>query len=84
MFVRFRETGRRLQCSLIETRRANGKVQHEHIGSLGAVPISPLSRRPSRSSRASVVLAGIGRAPHEHYEVGVWARLAPLARTMRL
>jgi hypothetical protein len=41
MFVRFRETCCRLQCSLIETRRVNGKVRHEHIASLGAVPVSP-------------------------------------------
>jgi len=37
MFVRFRETGQRLQCSLIETSRNNGKVRHEHIASLGAI-----------------------------------------------
>jgi hypothetical protein len=41
MFVRFRETGRRLQCSLIETRRVAGKVRHEHIASLGSVPVPP-------------------------------------------
>jgi hypothetical protein len=37
MFVRFRETPRRLQLSLVETRRNNGKVRHEHVASLGAV-----------------------------------------------
>ena len=26
---------------LIETRRADGKVQHEHIASLGSVPVEP-------------------------------------------
>jgi hypothetical protein len=41
MFVRFREKGDRLQLSLIETRRNDGKVQHEHIASLGAVPTPP-------------------------------------------
>ena len=37
MFVRFRETPRRLQLSLVETRRINGKVRHEHVASLGAI-----------------------------------------------
>jgi hypothetical protein len=41
MFVRFRETSRSLQCSLIETRRVAGKVRHEHIASLGALPVPP-------------------------------------------
>jgi hypothetical protein len=37
MFVRFRESGYRLQASLIETRRVGGKVRHEHIASLGSI-----------------------------------------------
>lgn len=37
MFVRFRETPRRLQLSLVETRREGGKVRHEHVASLGAI-----------------------------------------------
>jgi hypothetical protein len=41
MFVRFRQTTSRLQASLIETRRADGKVRHEHIASLGSVPSEP-------------------------------------------
>jgi hypothetical protein len=41
MFVRFRQTRSRLQCSLIETRRLEGKVRHEHIASLGAIEIPP-------------------------------------------
>jgi hypothetical protein len=41
MFVRFRETARRLQASLVTTARAEGKVRHEHIGALGSVPRSP-------------------------------------------
>jgi hypothetical protein len=40
MFVRFRQT-RRLQVSLIETRRVAGKVRHEHVGGLGAVDVPP-------------------------------------------
>jgi hypothetical protein len=42
MFVRFRETPRRLQQSLVETRREGGKVRHEHVASLGAIP-TPLT-----------------------------------------
>lgn len=37
MFVRFRPTARRLQVSLVETRRVEGKVRHEHIGALGSI-----------------------------------------------
>ena len=41
MFVRFRETRSRLQVSLVETRRVNGKVRHEHIAGFGSVPVQP-------------------------------------------
>jgi hypothetical protein len=34
MFARFRTTIRRLQVSLIATRRAAGKVRHENLASL--------------------------------------------------
>jgi hypothetical protein len=44
MFVRFRQTKRRLQVSLGETRRAKGRVRHEHIASLGTVEV-PLTVR---------------------------------------
>jgi hypothetical protein len=37
MFVRFRQTRLRLQASLIETRRIDGKVRNEHVASLGSV-----------------------------------------------
>jgi hypothetical protein len=37
MFVRFRQQGRRLQPSLMQTRRVDGKVRSEHIASLGSV-----------------------------------------------
>jgi hypothetical protein len=47
MFVRFRQTPRRLQLSLAETRRADGKVRHEHIAGLGAI-----SRDPTVSEKA--------------------------------
>jgi hypothetical protein len=38
MFARFRQTARHLQVSVIETRRAEGKVRHEHIAGLGSIP----------------------------------------------
>jgi hypothetical protein len=37
MFVRFRQQGRRLQASLMQTRRVSGKICNEHIASLGSV-----------------------------------------------
>ena len=40
MFVRFRAARRRLQASLIETRRIAGTVRHEHIASLGSIAIA--------------------------------------------
>ena len=41
MFVRFRQSDRRLQASLTATRRDGGKVRHEHVAGLGSVPIAP-------------------------------------------
>jgi hypothetical protein len=37
MFVRLRQKGRRLQPSLMQTRRVSGKICNEHIASLGSV-----------------------------------------------
>ena len=37
MFVRFRLQGNRLQASLVQSRRAAGKVRAEHVGALGSV-----------------------------------------------
>jgi hypothetical protein len=37
MFVRFRRQGNRLQASLVQSRRAAGKVRAEYIGALGSV-----------------------------------------------
>src|SRR5271156_3178276 len=37
MFVRFRQQGNRLQASLMQTRRAAGRMLTEHIASLGSV-----------------------------------------------
>jgi len=37
MFVRFRETERRLALSIVETHRLDGKVKHERVASLGSI-----------------------------------------------
>jgi hypothetical protein len=42
MFVRFRGSPNRLQISVVETRRLDGRVRHEHIASLGSIE-TPLS-----------------------------------------
>jgi hypothetical protein len=42
MFVRFRGSPNRLQISVVETRRLDGRVRHEHIASLGSIEM-PLS-----------------------------------------
>jgi hypothetical protein len=39
MFARFRQTARRLQVSIVETRREDGKVRHEHVAGLGSIPV---------------------------------------------
>ena len=43
MFTRFRTTLRRLQVSIVETRRTAGRVHHEHVAGLGSARL-PLSR----------------------------------------
>jgi hypothetical protein len=40
MFVRFRPTSRRLQASLVETHRHDRRVRHEHVASLGSIPLA--------------------------------------------
>jgi hypothetical protein len=46
MFARFRQTPNRLNVSIVETRRLDGRVRHEHIASLGsiAIPLSVVGR----------------------------------------
>jgi hypothetical protein len=41
MFIRFRQTPHRLQVSIVETRRVDGKVRHEHVASLGSIETPP-------------------------------------------
>jgi hypothetical protein len=40
MFVRFRQSERRLQASLVETRRDGGRVRHAHLASLGSIRLA--------------------------------------------
>ena len=42
MFIRFRPTETRLQVSVIETSRHNGKVRQHHVAGLGSLPRQPL------------------------------------------
>ena len=44
MFVHFRETPYGLAMSLVENRRENGKVRHEHVVSLGSIETPPSAR----------------------------------------
>jgi hypothetical protein len=39
MFVRFRQTPRRRQVSILKTRRKAGKVANEHVASLGSIAL---------------------------------------------
>ena len=57
MFVRFRQSARRLQLSLVETRRDGSKVRHEHI----APPFErlPLKFRPAQVPRFPRAAAGL-------------------------
>jgi hypothetical protein len=41
MFTRFRQSRHRLQVSIVETCRIGGKVQHEHVASLGSIKVPP-------------------------------------------
>lgn len=41
MFVRVRQSARRLQLSLVDTRRVGGKVHHEHVAGLGSIRLPP-------------------------------------------
>src|SRR5262249_10052050 len=41
MFVHFRETPYGLAMSLVENRRENGRICHEHVASLGSIEMPP-------------------------------------------
>jgi hypothetical protein len=44
MFVRFRAGRRRLALSLVETKRIDGRVRHEHVATLGSIDWPPTIR----------------------------------------
>ena len=69
MFVRFRQQGNRLQASLVQNRRAAGKVQAEHIGALGSVDAAvSIRERLAFWAKLSGRLASLGNrvGPDEH------------------
>ena len=41
MFARFRQNPNRIQVSLIEAKRVDGKVRHKYVASLGSFPTPP-------------------------------------------
>jgi hypothetical protein len=41
MFVHFRETSYGLAMSLVENRRENGRICHEHVANLGSIETPP-------------------------------------------
>lgn len=43
MFTRFRATPSRLQVSIVQSRRVDGRVRHKHFAGLGSAQL-PLSR----------------------------------------
>jgi len=48
MFARFRKVGRRLDVSLVNTRRSGGRVVSEHIAPLGSVALPEPIAAPER------------------------------------
>ena len=69
MFVRFRRQANRLQASLIETRRAGGKIVTKHIGALGSVDAAVSVReRLAFWSKIPARLAKLGnRVSHDEH-----------------
>src|SRR5438045_2078669 len=66
MFARFRLTRSRFQVSLVETRRTDGRLKHEHVASLASVGVPASTadcitfrRNPSRILSAGFLSAGI-------------------------
>ena len=72
MFVRFRQQGSRLQASLMQTRRAAGKMVTEHIASLGSVDADvSIRERLAFWSKLPERLARLGNrvGPEEHGKI---------------
>jgi len=58
MFVHFRKTPYGLAMSLVENRRENGRICHEHVASLG-----PIETPPSVAARIEFWVAVHARVP---------------------
>jgi hypothetical protein len=72
MFVRFRQQGNRLQASLMQTKRAAGKMLTEHIASLGSVDADvSIRERLAFWSKLPERLARLGNrvGPDEHGKI---------------
>ena len=91
MFVRFRGSPNRLQISIVETRRLNGRVRHEHIASLGSIEM-PLSvagriafwqRVNERLGKLSNRIDPAMQLVHEQVEAGDRAGRALVRRRLR-
>jgi hypothetical protein len=81
MFVRFRRQGRRLQASLIETRRVAGRVTAEHVGALGSVDADlSVRERLAFWSRLPQRLVSLGNRAgadqHPKFYAAIHARIA--------
>ena len=71
-FVRFRQKGRHLQPSLMQTRRVSGKICNEHIASLGSVDADVSVReRLAFWAKLPERLARLGNRvhPNEHAKI---------------
>ena len=61
MFVRIRKSTKKLRLSLVESRRVDGKVRHEHIASLGSIPQTmTVAERREFWRRLDMRLAALG------------------------
>jgi hypothetical protein len=89
MFVRFRETGQRLQVSLVEARRLYGQTRQDHVAGLGSIrtPPSPADRLAfwtKLHQRLSRLANRIDSATHGTILAAVHARIPmPIADDQR-
>jgi hypothetical protein len=61
MFIKFRQSGRRLNVSLVETRRRDGKVRNHHVAALGSIVTEPtVADRVAFWNRAGERLEALG------------------------
>jgi hypothetical protein len=80
MYVRFRRQANRVQASIVETRRVDGKVVAEHIGALGSVDAAvSLRERIAFWTKLPGRLASLGNrvGPDEHAKLyaALYARI---------